>query len=544
MQKTIDGITYVYFLESGIKNVVKNKKILNDLNVFPVPDGDTGTNMTMTLRQGYKAIEESKNSLSTIANQFATAAVFGARGNSGVIVSQFFKGMANAFEGKDEAGVNDLIVALETGAKYAYNAVVQPVEGTMLTVVREAIKEVKNNSPETIEGVIDLYLEAARQSLERTPLLLPVLKKAGVVDSGGSGIVCFFEGVKKFLDGEVIEVEEEIAVTKDVDLSRFNKDTEFVYGYCIEGLLQLKVETERFKKDKLREELTCFGNSIVMTLEGDKVKLHVHSKTPGVVINCCQQYGEFLTIKIENMTLQNLNLERKEVEEPKKFLFAEEETGFEFAVVAVAPNAYLQKKLFEMGADVVIMSEIVPSAQDFLDAFSLTKAKKILVFPNSSNSILTCMQASCLCKKARVTVLNSRSIEECYASLGLIDFEGSIENAVSTVNEAISNLYRVGVYHSVKDTQYGSQKINKHDFFSLSQKKILHVAKSVEDVTLTTVEKILNAKKYSVLTVFYGSKMAEEFIEMLSEKIKQRFGDIEIALVAKYDADEIVLVFE
>ena len=178
MQKTIDGITYVYFLESGIKNVVKNKKILNDLNVFPVPDGDTGTNMTMTLRQGYKAIEESKNSLSTIANQFATAAVFGARGNSGVIVSQFFKGMANAFEGKDEAGVNDLIVALETGAKYAYNAVVQPVEGTMLTVVREAIKEVKNNSPETIEEVIDLYLEAARQSLERTPLLLPVLKKA------------------------------------------------------------------------------------------------------------------------------------------------------------------------------------------------------------------------------------------------------------------------------------------------------------------------------------------------------------------------------
>ena len=397
MQKTMDGLRYVYFLENGIKNVVKNKKALNDLNVFPVPDGDTGTNMAMTLRQGYKAIEKPSDSLSNVANQFATSAVFGARGNSGVIVSQFFKGIAKSFEGKEIALTSDLIDALENGSKFAYSSVVKPVEGTMLTVVREAIKEVKRHSPETIEEVIDIYVRAAKQSLERTPMLLPVLKKAGVVDSGGAGIVCFFEGVKKFLDGEDIDVEEEIAATESVDLTRFNKDTKFVYGYCIEGLIQLKMDVEKFRKDKFKEELTYFGNSIVLTLEGDKVKLHVHSKTPGAVFNCCQQYGEFLTIKIENMTLQNINLEKKEEKEsPKKFLYSEEDTEFEFAVVAVAPNSYLQKKLFEMGADIVIMSEIAPSAQEFLDAFALTKAKKILVFPNSANSILTCMQASCL----------------------------------------------------------------------------------------------------------------------------------------------------
>ena len=545
MQKTMDGLRYVYFLENGIKNVVKNKKALNDLNVFPVPDGDTGTNMAMTLRQGYKAIEKPSDSLSNVANQFATSAVFGARGNSGVIVSQFFKGIAKSFEGKEIALTSDLIDALENGSKFAYSSVVKPVEGTMLTVVREAIKEVKKHSPETIEEVIDIYVKAAKQSLERTPMLLPVLKKAGVVDSGGAGIVCFFEGVKKFLDGEDIDVEEEIAATESVDLTRFNKDTKFVYGYCIEGLIQLKMDVEKFRKDKFKEELTYFGNSIVLTLEGDKVKLHIHSKTPGAVFNCCQQYGEFLTIKIENMTLQNINLDKKEeIESPKKFLYSEEDTEFEFAVVAVAPNSYLQKKLFEMGADIVIMSEIAPSAQEFLDAFALTRAKKILVFPNSANSILTCMQASCLYKKARVTVLNSRFIEECYASLGLIDFEGEIESAVSTVNEAISNLYRVGVYHSVKDMQYGRQKICKHDFFSLADKKILSVAKSVEEATLTTVQKILNAKDFSVLTIFYGSQMAEEFIEMLKGKIKERYGDLEIMLVAKYDTDDIVLVFE
>ncbi|MBR2336611.1 MAG: DAK2 domain-containing protein [Clostridia bacterium] len=541
MQKTIDGLTYVKFLENGINNVVKNKKELNDLNVFPVPDGDTGTNMSMTLRQGLQATDTSLTSLAEVANQFASSAVFGARGNSGVIVSQFFKGIAKGFGAKSAVDVNDFIKALERGSKSAYSSVVKPVEGTMLTVVREAVEEVKRHSPEFIEEVIDLYLVGARQALDKTPSLLPVLKKAGVVDSGGMGIVCFFEGIQKFLRGEEISVEEEVAVTESIDLTKFNKDTRFVYGYCTEGLLQLKMDVEDFDRDKLKSELSRIGNSIVMTVEGDKVKLHVHSKTPGTVLNCCQQYGEFLTVKIENMTLQNIALNK---EEDKKILYKEEDTEFDFAVVAVAPNGYLQKKLFEMGADIVIMSGISPSAQDFLDAFSYTKAKEILVFPNSSNSILTCMQASCLYKKARVTVLNSRSVEECYVSLGLIDFEDSIENAVDVVNEAIANLYRVGIYHSAKDLKYGRYSVKKNDFFALANKRILSVGKSVEEVTISTVSRILDAKDFCVLTIFYGSEMAEEFIEMLSEKIKERCDGIEITLVAKQLADDMVLVFE
>ena len=243
MLKKIDGACYLRFLDSGIKNTVKNKKMLNDLNVFPVPDGDTGTNIVMTLRYGYSAVVDRDENLSTVANAFAKSAVLGARGNSGVIISQFFKGIANSFKGKESVDCEQFLNALESGYKCAYRAVVKPVEGTMLTVLREATEETKKAGAfENIEALIETYLNCAKQSLARTPELLPVLKKAGVVDSGGSGVVCFFEGINNFLKGEEVEIEEEIEVRESIDLSRFNKDTRFIYGYCVEGVLQLKVD--------------------------------------------------------------------------------------------------------------------------------------------------------------------------------------------------------------------------------------------------------------------------------------------------------------
>ena len=547
MLKIIDGLRYVDVLENGIKNVTKNKKALNDLNVFPVPDGDTGTNMLMTLRGGFEAIKEPTASLSNVSNQFATSAVFGARGNSGVIVSQFFKGIATAFHGKSEVDPQGFLYALEMGVQFAYRAVVTPVEGTMLTVVREAAEGTRKLAPfDNINDLIEVYLQAAKASLKRTPELLPVLKKAGVVDSGGSGIVCFFEGVKKYLDGEDIETEEEIAVTESVDLTRFNKDTCFVYGYCIEGLLQLKIDGAELNQERLKDVLSRLGGSIVMTLEGDKLKLHIHSKTPGKVINCCQEYGEFLTIKIENMTVQNLDkLEKEKQNAPKKFLYAEEKTEFDFAVVAVVPNGYLQQKFFEMGADVVILSDIAPSAQDFIDAFEYTKSKKILVFPNSPNSILTSVHAGSLYKKARVSVLNSRSVEECYLSLGLIDFEEDVNTAADTVHAAISNLYQACIYRATKDVQFGDKKVAKNEFFSLLDKRILQTGASMESVVLKTTEMVLREKDASLLTVFYGAEMAEEFVEMLAEKLEKANPLLEITVVPTHEkACDIVLAFE
>ena len=545
MLTTVDGLLYVSFLENGIKNVVKNKKALNALNVFPVPDGDTGTNMVMTLRYGYEGITKSSDDISSVAGQFSQSAVFGARGNSGVIVSQFFKGLAEGFQGKTAVNCEEFLAALECGYQYAYRAVVKPVEGTMLTVLREAAEEAKVKAPfDSIEQLLDVYLQAARASLDKTPTLLPVLKKAGVVDSGGSGVVCFFEGVQKYLNGETVEAEEEIAVAENIDLTRFNKDTNFVYGYCIEGLLQLKMDASDFNQSALRDNLTTLGNSIVMSLEGGKLKLHIHSKKPGNVFNCCQEYGEFLTIKIENMTLQHI--QQESVEEPvQKIMHADADTEFDFAVVAVAPNAYLQKKLFEMGADIVIMSEIAPSAQEFIDAFQCTNAKEILVFPNSSNSILTAMHAGSLYQKSRVMVLNSRSVEECYLTLGLIEFEDGIYTAIDTLNAAISNLHKVFIYHADRDIQYGKHQVSKNDFFALSDKTILETGESVADVTVKTIEKVLQKTECSILTIFYGIEIAEEFIEALAESLRKRYSDLEIGVVATHETvSNLALVFE
>ena len=391
MLKKINGPCFIDLINSGIKNLDKHRTVLNDLNVFPVPDGDTGTNMVMTLRYGFDAVKSKNRELCEIAREFSSAAVFGARGNSGVIISQFFKGLSNALDTLEEIDPAVFANALQNGCKYAYASVANPVEGTMLTVVKDASVAVTNALPlDSINEAVDIFLSEAKKSLQNTPELLPILKKASVVDSGGSGIVYFFEGVKKFLDGDSIDAPEKETTDKKeyIDLTRFNKNTSFEYGYCFEGLLQLRIDPEKFNHAAFKHELSGFADSIVSSQESDKLKLHAHTKTPENIFALCRKFGEFLTVKIENMTVQNIMKEQNE-KKPPKFLYDPDRQPSGFAVVAVATNPYIQKKFFDMGADIVILSEIAPSSQDFMDAFKLTSSKRILVFPNSSNSILS-----------------------------------------------------------------------------------------------------------------------------------------------------------
>lgn len=545
MLTKINGATYLELLHGGIRNLEKNKSALNDLNVFPVPDGDTGTNMVMTLKYGYDAAQGAEGPLSEVSQAFSSAAVFGARGNSGVIVSQFFKGLSEGFRGKEDADAAGFAAALESGCKYAYASVAKPVEGTMLTVVREAAHAVSSALPlQSIDEAVEIFLREAHVSLKNTPQLLPVLKKAGVVDSGGSGIVCFFEGVRKYLAGEPIEVVEQPEESHYVDLSGFSKDTPFQYGYCTEALLQLTMDTKDFDLKKFRKGLTKLGDSVVVTLEQDKVKLHVHAKKLSPVMDFCQDYGEFLTIKIENMSVQNLQKLRS-APQVQKFLFDPEREQGEFAVVAVATNAQMQQMLFEMGADVVIMSEVAPSSQDFIDAFDHTGASQILVFPNSSNSILTCMQADSLYKKAKVAVLNSRSLASCYASLAILDLEGSLEEAVEAANDTISNMYQLSVYRAAKDIKFGSKRVAKNAFFALANNQILHTADTLEDVALHVIAQTLDRKEYGVVTLFYGSDVAQEYIEYLTDRINELELEVEVATVATGETMcELTLTFE
>lgn len=527
----IDNLIFIDLIESGIKNLDKYRNIVNDLNVFPVPDGDTGTNMVMTLKYGYEAIQNKNASLNDVINSFATGTVFGARGNSGVIVSQFFKGIAEGLKDKKEINCRVFALALGSGVNFAYASVAKPVEGTILTVLKDATKAVIEKLPiDNFDELFEIFLNAAKVSLEKTPEFLPILKKAGVVDSGGAGMVYFFEGISKYLKGEEIEEVLESSKEEYIDLSLFNKDTNFEYGYCIEGVLQLTVDLSDFDLKDFNKKLSKVGKSIVTTQESDKVKLHVHAHQIGEITDLCQDYGEFLKIKIENMTVQNIKNNSSDAED-KKFLYNESEDIAEFAIVSVANNSLMQQKLFEIGSDVVIKSDIAPSAQDFIDAFNCVKAKKILVFPNSSNSILTSMKAGSMYKKAKVTILNCRSIVECYASLLMIDFDDSIDNAVQTVNDTISRIYQLCIYQANKDFKYGRKHVKENEFFALSNQKILNIATSIDNVTIDTIKDILENNNYSVITLYYGSNVTEEYIEYITDLIIKLNLDVEVASV-------------
>ena len=551
MINKIDGKIYAELISYGIKNLEKNRDVLNRLNVFPVPDGDTGTNMLMTLRCGEKAIASgSYDSLPDTALQFSSAAVFGARGNSGVIISQFFKGVSETLKDADEADPTLFARALDNGNKEAYASVGDPVEGTMLTVLKDAAASVVSALPlESIDDVISIYLDAAKVSLERTPELLPILKKANVVDSGGCGVVFFFEGVQKYLLGEeiVLDVKEEEQKTAEapaINLSMFDKYTPFEYGYCFECLLQLTQKAMDFSYPEFNKELSRLGSSLVSSVENDKVKIHIHSKTPGNVINFCQRFGELLTVKIENMTVQNMNQRMKE-KKRRKFLLSSEPGSAEFAVVAVAATEKMQKMFVDMGADVVILSEIAPSSQDFMDAFKHTSASQILVFPNGSNSILTSMQAGSLYKDAKITVVNSRSVAECYAALSMLDFGGTLDEAVSIVNSTIANIRQIYLHHAANDIKYGSRSISKNDYFALQGKKILAVDGALEVATLRAVEKKLRECEANVITVFYGESIPDEYAEEIAGKISDMGDGVEVATVSTMDTVyDLTMIFE
>ncbi len=552
MLTKIDGSVYAALLSGGIANLEKNRIALNDLNVFPVPDGDTGTNMVMTLRRGYETIDGSEDELGELACEFSSAAVFGARGNSGVIVSQFFKGVSETLRGKTEADCELFARALAGGCELAYASVAEPVEGTMLTVLKDASNAVNAALPlASIDELVDVYLGEARRSLDRTPELLHVLKKANVVDSGGSGVVCFFEGVKRVLNGEALELSDDGRTDSEsyVDLSLFNKDTSFEYGYCFEGLIQLTRDVVDFDIKELKSRLSALGSSMVVSLEGDKVKLHIHAKALAPVMECCQSYGELLTVKIENMSVQNAQrvalMEQIQQIESERFLYSPDRESLRFAIVAVASNVEMQKRFFDMGADVVIMSEIAPSSEDFIEAFGLTGSESILVFPNSSNSVLSAEQAADLYENARISVLNCRSMAECYAALSIIDLDGELDQATATADGVISNIYELSVYRATKDIAYGSRRISRNDYFALAGKKILAVGGTLGETALSAVSDTLKERECALITLFYGKSVPEEYTEDLAERIGELDDDVEVAVVSTLETVcDITITFE
>ena len=515
MSNTIDGLCFKNMVDYAVRNLNKHVKHVNQLNVFPVPDGDTGTNMVTTIHKGISAVGESVVDLPSVSKKFARSVGFEARGNSGVIVSQFLKGLSEKFYNVDVADGKLFISALENGVKYAYSSVATPVEGTMLTVLKDATNAAKAEytDNQSIKDIIDCFLNNAKISLENTPELLSVLKDSGVVDSGGAGVVYLFEGIKRYLDGDSIDDVVEEGESTVVDYDTFNKDSSFDFGYCTEMLVQLLNYRDDFDYNTVKDNLSNLGNSLVLSQENDKVRIHIHTKHPEKVFEYMHKFGEFLTSKIENMTVQHTEIN-------KKFLYSDNVNNGAFSIVAVAYDPFIQKLFIDMGADVSVFCEENISTKDYLDAFESSNTENLIVFPNSSDAILSAVQAKKLYSKSRVYVINSRGIAECYAALPTIDFEEeNIERTIDNITQVINNLYVVSVAKRNNSIRYANKEISRNEYYSFSGKELFVINKSLVETAAQTIKNVINDKQKEIVTIFYKSSVTKSQIDAIIDVV-------------------------
>ena len=525
---TIDGVAFRNMVDYAVRNLNLHCKIVNQLNVFPVPDGDTGTNMVTTIHKSLLALGDSLQDLPSISQKFANSVVFEARGNSGVIVSQFFKGVAEAFQHTDEIDSQLLIQGLEQGVGCAYAAVATPVEGTMLTVLKDATNAVKRlcDANNSVNEVIACFLDHARISLDHTPELLPVLKESGVVDSGGAGIVYLFEGMKKFLDGEDLESSVPLSTDTAIDYDAFHRQSQFPYGYCTELLIQLLDCKSPFSHEKFTQELSAIGDSLVTSVNNDKVRVHVHTRFPEQVFTICHQYGEFLSLKVENMTVQHSDL-------TQNIQCSDQKSNSIFSVVAVCNDPQMMKLFLEMGADVVIYNPENVSTKEYLDAFNKARKEQIVVFPNSSDAILSAIQAKKMYSNGCIRVINSRSVAECYAALPAIDFEETdMDAVVDNIQHIINHLYIVSIAKRNNPIVYKNESIYRDEYYSFSGKELITVGKDLRQTATQTILKILKENDYEILTVFHKESVPVSLIEAVVQDITDQGICAEVFTVA------------
>ena len=468
MQTTVlNGALYAGMISSGADHLGCYRKAVNDLNVFPIPDGDTGDNMLATVYSGADAVDYDPDAdLSSVANRSAHGMLLGARGNSGVILSRIFSGITKGFQNVREADLSVIRHAMELGVEEAYRSVPVPVEGTILTVFRDGVRFANDRVTDdsTLETYFTDLLGEMQRSLERTPELLPVLREAGVVDSGGAGLIYIFEGMRRTLSGEAVERAEAHVETKKADLDAFGADSVLEYGYCTEFLLRLqnvKGDPEAFDLPAFVEYLNSVGNSVVAFREGSILKVHVHTMRPGDILNRCQRYGEFLTLKVENMSLQHNETELPEVTvavpKPRK----------KIGIVAVAAGEGLKETFLSLGTDAVIDGgqSMNPSTADFLDAFDRTNADVIFVFPNNGNVIMTAKQAKDLYPASDIRVMNTHTVGEGYAAISMMDSEATEPDTIERdMIDVIGSVTTGFVSRASRDAEKDGVHVREGDF--------------------------------------------------------------------------------
>lgn len=524
MHSYLEGHLYADMIMVAVNNLNNHVKEVNDLNVFPIPDGDTGDNMLMTLRGGVDIGIVAESSLEVVAGKVAKGMLLNARGNSGVILSQFFSGISEGFSGIEAANVSQVGQAFLNGVKQAYESVMTPTEGTILTVMREASKAAFEAKTHSLEKFFGVFVDVAKQTLEKTPDMLKVLKDAGVIDSGGAGLIYIAEGMYKYLTGEYavssVQNYAQANLKNTLDINSFTPDSIIEYGYCTELLIRLqniKCDYHTFDIDIIKNYLDTIGDSIVCIKDDSIVKIHVHTLFPDKVLKFCHHYGEFLTVKIENMMLQHnsTNVQTDDIRQRKNHT--------KFATIAVVNGEGIKNDFLSFGVDETILGgqTMNPSTDDFIKAFKKVNSDNIFVLPNNGNVILAAKQAAEMFSESNVYVVPSKTIGDAYAILSVFDYEsGDPETIFAEMKASMNGVITAEITNATRTVSINGINVKEGDYISIMGKDVIASDTDAEIVVYSSLDK-MNLSERALLYIIRGNGVEKSSSEKIINYAKK-----------------------
>lgn len=531
MISKINGKLFADMIIQGVQNLSNNADLVDSLNVYPVPDGDTGTNMNLTMTSGREEVENnlSKN-IGELGKTFSKGLLMGARGNSGVILSQLFRGFCKNIESESEINSKLLAESFQAGVETAYKAVMKPVEGTILTVAKDAAQaaiEKANNTEDCIE-LMEYIIVKANESLENTPNLLAVLKEVGVVDSGGKGLLCVYEGFLKALKGEKVEakvakLDKDEFVHDEHDFHGVINTEDIIYGYCTEMMVRFGKNKKAFDEQEFRQDMSQFGDSLLVINDEEIVKVHVHTEYPGKVFNYGQQYGELIKLKVENMREQHREVIRKEQHTAKPKM----ET-VETAIITISMGEGISEIFKSMGATHIISGgqTMNPSTEDIVKVIEQSKCKRAIILPNNKNILMASEQAASIVD-AEAVVIPTKSIPQGISALFQYDVDATLEENKAQMADSVNNVKSGSLTYAVRDTKIDGVEIKKDAFMGLIEDKIV----SSQSDQLTTVTELLNemlADDSEILTVIIGQDAEQAVTDNMINWIEEQYPDVEV----------------
>lgn len=531
MISKINGKLFADMIIQGAQNLSNNADLVDSLNVYPVPDGDTGTNMNLTMTSGREEVENnlSKN-IGELGKTFSKGLLMGARGNSGVILSQLFRGFCKNIESESEINSKLLAESFQAGVETAYKAVMKPVEGTILTVAKDAAQaaiEKANNTEDCIE-LMEYIIVKANESLENTPNLLAVLKEVGVVDSGGKGLLCVYEGFLKALKGEKVEakvakLDKDEFVHDEHDFHGVINTEDIIYGYCTEMMVRFGKNKKAFDEQEFRQDMSQFGDSLLVINDEEIVKVHVHTEYPGKVFNYGQQYGELIKLKVENMREQHREVIRKEQHTAKPKM-----EMVETAIITISMGEGISEIFKSMGATHIISGgqTMNPSTEDIVKVIEQSKCKRAIILPNNKNILMASEQAASIVD-AEAVVIPTKSIPQGISALFQYDVDATLEENKAQMADSVNNVKSGSLTYAVRDTKIDGVEIKKDAFMGLIEDKIV----SSQSDQLTTVTELLNemlADDSEILTVIIGQDAEQAVTDNMINWIEEQYPDVEV----------------